>query len=78
LIDRQLESQQVKIGERPDAGKLLIGPGQPDDGQQHEQTSGHGKQKELDGGVDPALASPDADDEIHRHQHDLPEDIEKK
>jgi hypothetical protein len=46
--------------------------------QQHEQAAGHGEEEELHRRVDPPLPSPDADDEVHRHQHDFPEDIEEE
>ena len=35
------------------------------------------KRKNFIDGVDAARAAPDADDEVHRHEHDLPEHVEE-
>ena len=51
-------------------------PGHDHDGHQHEERAGHGVDEELDGGVEPVGASPDPDDEVHRDQHHLEEDVE--
>ncbi len=48
------------------------------DGHQHEQRPDERENEELDCGVETSAASPDPDDEIHRDQHDLPEDVEHK
>ena len=45
-------------------------------GQQHEHRAGQGVEEELEGGIDPARAAPDADDEVHRDQHTFEEDVE--
>ncbi len=75
----QVEPQQVGVGEAPDAAvQPLEGPGHPEDGDQHQQAAGHGVEEELDRRVDPPLAAPDADQEVHRDQHDLPEDVEEE
>ncbi len=50
---------------------------QGDDRQQHQQRTEHGKEKELDRGIDSAAMPPDADQEKHRDQHDLPEQVEQ-
>ena len=44
---------------------------------QHEDRSQEGVKEELDRGVDALLAAPYPDDEKHRDQHRLPEDIEQ-
>ena len=36
------------------------------------------EQEELHGGVDAPLAAPDADDEVHRHEHHFPEHVEEE
>jgi hypothetical protein len=41
--------------------------------QQHHHAAHQGVNDELDGGVSFPRAAPDADDEIHRHQHGFPE-----
>jgi hypothetical protein len=45
---------------------------------QHKDRAEHGKQHEFYGGVYFSRTAPDTDDEIHRYQHDLPENIEQK
>src|SRR3712207_8641995 len=43
-----------------------------------EDAAEHGVQEELDGGVLAPRAAPDADEEVHRQQHHLPEDEEEE
>ena len=49
-----------------------------DDGQQHQHRAGQGVEEELDGRVLLARAAPDADEEVHRQEHDLPEHVEEE
>src|SRR5438445_340294 len=51
---------------------------QPDDPHQHEDGAGHGVQHKFYGGVDAALVSPDADEEVHRNEHHFPEQEEEE
>ncbi len=45
---------------------------------EHQNASCHGIEKELDSSVNSAFwVSPDADQEIHRNQHDLPEYVKQ-
>ena len=46
--------------------------------QQHQHGAEQGVEEELDGGVEPARAAPDSDQQIHRHQHGFPEDEEQE
>ncbi len=46
-------------------------------GKQHEHAAGHGKEEELYGRVYPFRASPDADQQVHGDEHQLPEYVEK-
>ena len=64
----------VMVVEREHAGLLIMDEGQSQDRNQHQETPGLGKDEKLDGGIDPALMSPDADQEVHGHQHHFPED----
>ncbi len=48
------------------------------DRHQHQQRPDQGVEHELHRGVDAVGATPDADDEVHRHQDDLPEDVEQE
>jgi hypothetical protein len=68
------EQRLVEI-EAPRAVRLV---GDDQDRDQHEQRAGHGEDEELHRGVDPALSAPDADQEIHRDQHRLPEHVEQE
>ncbi len=45
--------------------------------QEHEHRAGQGVEEELDGRVLLFRPPPDADEEVHGHQGDLPEDIEQ-
>ena len=51
---------------------------QPDDRSQHEYRCDHGVEEELDRGVNPALVSPDSDQQRHGNQRGLPEDVKEK
>ena len=48
------------------------------DADQHEQAAEHGEDEELHGRVDPARPAPDADHQVHRDQHHLPDDVEEE
>ncbi len=65
-------SQNLNVIERADA-KI-----NEDDPRQHEHRARHRVQKEFDGGVNAAVVTPDADQEVHRHQHHFPEHIEEE
>ncbi len=66
--------QMLELGE-VEGSRLGI---EPDDGRQHEDRGNHGVEEKLDGGVDPALVSEDADDESHRDQRGFPEEVKEK
>ena len=51
---------------------------EPDEGQEHEDAAGQGVEEELDGRVLPPRPAPDADEEVHRQEHDLPEHVEEE
>ena len=51
---------------------------QEQDAQQHQHRAGQGVEKKFDGGVEFARAAPDADQQIHRHEHGFPEDEEEE
>ena len=40
--------------------------------------SGQSVKEEFDGGVELARAAPHSDDEVHRHQHHLPEHVKEQ
>ena len=49
-----------------------------EDAQQHQHRAGQSVEKELDRRVKLPRSAPDADDEVHRHQHQFPEDVEQE
>src|SRR5712692_7661028 len=51
---------------------------QPDDGHADEYGASHGVARESDGSLDAALASPNADEEVHGNQHHFPEEEEEE
>ena len=51
---------------------------QADDCHQQQQPGCHGEDHELHSRADAVLVPPDADEEIHRHQHQLPEEVEEE
>jgi hypothetical protein len=68
------ELQQVVEVERCGAG----GDVQHRDGRQHEQRAEHREHDVLDGRARAVLRAPDADDEVHRHEHELPGQVEQQ
>ena len=51
---------------------------QPEDRHQHQERPEHRVDEELDRRVEPALAAPDPDDEVHRDQHHFPHHVEQE
>ncbi len=49
-----------------------------DDREQHDDRARERVQEELDRGVELARAAPDADEEVHRHEHHFPEHVEQE
>ena len=72
-----VEVEQVEARE-PRRARLGIGPRQADDGDEHQDAPRHGVEHELDGGVDAPLVAPDPDEEVHRDEHRVPEDVEQE
>ena len=56
------------------AGEVI----EPEDGDQHQNRAEHGVQNELHRGVNPAIVTPHADDEVHGDEHHFPENEEEK
>ena len=52
--------------------------GQGDDGDEHEQAADLREEEELHGGLVAVLVSPDVDEEVHRDEHELPEEDEQE
>ncbi len=77
---RRVGAQRLEVeGAGPRAavpGLVRIRRGE--DGHEHQQRPDERVQDELDRGVDPVGAAPDPDDQVHRDEHDLPEDVEQE
>ena len=50
----------------------------PQDREQHQKAAGLGKDEELVRSVYALLMPPDINEEVHRHEHKLPEEIEQE
>ena len=48
------------------------------DRQEHQHGTEQGVQEEFDGCIELARAAPDADQQVHRHEHGFPEDEEQE
>jgi hypothetical protein len=65
-------------GEGIDPGLVAVDEIDPDDRQEHQERAGQGVEEELHSRVDPPAVPPDADQEEHRDQHNLPEKVEEE
>ena len=78
LLEIGLEARR-DADQRQDVERLLAGV---EVERQHRDQHDHGADErvdeELDRGVDPARSSPEPDEEVHREQDDLPEDVEEE
>ncbi len=76
---RELLELLVVEGADPGAAVAdLVGERRGQDRDQHQQRPDERVQHELHRGVDAVRAAPDADDQVHRDQDDLPEDVEEE
>ena len=73
--DQLVQVQQIE-GHHPLLAVVQIGYIQ--DRHQHQQAADHGVQQKFEGRINAARPAPDADQEIHRDQHDLPEHVEQE
>ena len=78
VLGRNLQLVQLQQVEAVVAGHRLVHPRQADDRDQHQHAAGHGVEDELDRGVDALVVAPDADQEIHRDQDEVPEHVEQE
>src|SRR5258707_1150587 len=51
---------------------------QREDAEQHQDRAGQRVQEKLDRRIELPRPAPNADDEVHRHQHQLPEHVEQE
>ena len=75
---RHRGAEQLEIVEGELARRLAVHEGQREDRQQHQQPTALGEQEELDSRMHPTLVAPDRHQEIHRDQHDFPEEEEQE
>ena len=75
------QTRMVSVRERIGQQRLDVGGAglivHRDQRHQHQHRAEEGVEEELEGGVDPVLAAPDADDQEHRDQLALEEDVEE-
>jgi hypothetical protein len=74
----QRRPEQPGVVEGEVAAGAAVGEVERQDRQQHQQAAGLGEDEELRGRVDAPLVPPDRDQEIHGHQHQLPEEVEQE
>ena len=60
------------------AGLAAMNEIEPDQSDQHEKTSGKGEEDKFDSGINPLFMAPDADQEEHRNDLYLPEQVKKE
>ena len=75
---RHLRIQQLEIIECQDSSAAVVDEYQRKNCHQHEQTAALGENEELDRCIQSLLMAPDRNQEIHRHQHQLPEEEKQK
>jgi hypothetical protein len=69
---------ELRNRERIGAGEAVMVEIEEQDAEQHQHRASQGVEEELDGGVEFARTSPDADEQVHRDKHGFPEDEEEK
>ena len=77
-VQRHLHLVQLQQIEAVRAGRRVVHVREAENREQHQHAAGHRVEDELDRGVDAPLVAPDADEEIHRHEHRVPEDVEEE
>ena len=80
LLDAARKLQAHELGNlegvKPELAEVL--EVQRQDAEQQQDRTGQRVEEEFDGGIEFARAAPHPDDEVHRDQHQLPEDEEQK
>src|SRR5437870_8690608 len=71
LVERRY-AESIGIGQR------VMVEVEKQDAKQHQNGAGERVEEKLDGGVELARASPNADQQVHRHEHGFPEDEKEK
>ncbi len=71
-------AHELLVGECPGARGHAVEHGQADDGDEHQEAADLREEEELHRGLVPVLVAPDVDEEVHRDQHELPEEGEEE
>src|SRR6185312_6804236 len=79
-LDRGIEPRvrQGEIVEGQGPGLPVMNEIERQDGDEHQKAAALGEEEELDRRVDSPLMPPDRNEEIHREEHQLPEEEEKE
>ena len=77
-VERHVHVLELRDVEGVHAGDAIGVEVEPQNAEQHDDAADEGVQEKFDRRVQPPVASPDADEEIHRHEHDLPEQEEQQ
>ena len=77
-VERHVHVLELRDVEGVHAGDAVAVEVEPQNAEQHDDAADEGVQEKFDRRVQPPVASPDADEEIHRHEHDLPEQEEQQ
>ena len=77
-LGRDVERVELQQVEAVAAGRLAVQVGEAEDRDQHQDAARHRVEHELDGGVDALVVAPDPDEEVHRDEHRVPEDVEQE
>ncbi|MEZ5284323.1 MAG: hypothetical protein R2712_05840 [Vicinamibacterales bacterium] len=77
-VERDVERVEPEQVEAVFTRGRVVHPREADDGHQHQHAAGHRVEDELDRGVDALVVAPDPDEEVHRDEQDVPEDVEEE
>ncbi len=75
---RELGAKELGVVEGVHPGGYSVDHDQPDYSGKHQKAADLGEEEELDGRVVASLMAPQVDEEVHRDEHQLPEECEKK
>ena len=76
--ERQADAHQVGDFEAVGVELRVVLEIEGQDAEQHQHRACERVEEKLDRGVQLARAAPHPDDEVHRHQHELPENVEEE
>ena len=77
-VERHVQLLKLRDVERIHARHAVVVKVECEDPQQHHDAADEGVEEELDRRIQPAVAAPDADEEVHRHEHHFPKQEEQE